>query len=276
MAARLSATERARVEALRSEGSAARTSLLGSVGIRRRCGASCAADATLTGAYRAEQAQAAAQARARRPRTPKLEADRGLASRVRRRLKRGWSPHAVSADLARCSQRVRAQTICRAAYSGCGLGPKAHKLLPRRRRRRRPRGRAAANGSPLGSSRPLRERPEAAADRTEPGHREGDLIVGKANRTAAATLVERTSRHTPVAPLAAQRHTPRPQPAAARGHRGQPQLDAPPTPPPATSRRHLHPTHSQPPVELAAVQRDYREVCFGHQGLRHVTRRRTA
>ena len=53
------------------------------------------------------------------------------------------------------------------------------------------------------------------------------------------------------ATLAAQRHAPGPQPAAARGHRGQPQLDAPPNTQLAISRRHLHSTHSQPPIELA-------------------------
>ena len=143
----------------------------------------------------------AAQRRARRPKVPKLEADRGLAGRVRYRLKRGWSPHSVSADLAAEGTRVCAETIYRAAYSGRALGAKAWKLLPRRRRCRRRRARSGHKASPLGRIRPLSGRPLGAADRSEPGHWKGDLIVGKANRSAAATLVERVSRHTLVVPL---------------------------------------------------------------------------
>ena len=153
------------------------------------------------GVYDAEAAQAHARQRARRPGALKLEADLPLAGAVRRRLARRWSPHAISADLAGAGRGVCAETIYRAAYSGCALGEGAWKDLPRRRRRRKPRGRRSEKASPLGSYRPLSERPAAAEDRSEPGHWEGDLIVGAANNSAAATLVERTSRHTLVVPL---------------------------------------------------------------------------
>ena len=48
----------------------------------------------------------------------------------------------------------------------------------------------------LGDFRPLAARPATADGRSEAGHWEGDLVVGKANQTAVATLIERTSRHT--------------------------------------------------------------------------------
>ena len=53
----------------------------------------------------------------------------------------------------------------------------------------------------LGEFRPLADRPAEAHSRAEPGHWEGDIIIGRANRTAVATLVERASRHTLVMPL---------------------------------------------------------------------------
>ena len=65
----------------------------------------------------------------------------------------------------------------------------------------KPQGRHARKPSPLGVFRPICERPAAVEDRSEAGHWEGDLIIGKNNRSAAVTLTERVSRQTLVAAL---------------------------------------------------------------------------
>ncbi len=136
-----------------------------------------------------------------RPKAAKLEAGPALAGEVNDRLGLCWSPHAISADLAAVGASVCAEAIYRAVCSGRCLGGDAWKCLPRQQRCRRRRSRRGDKASPLGEYRPLGERPAAAADRSEPGRWEGDLIIGANNKTAAAALVERTSHHALVVAL---------------------------------------------------------------------------
>ena len=63
------------------------------------------------------------------------------------------------------------------------------------RTRRQPRGRARSKGARIVGMTSISQRPADAAGRKVPGHWEGDLVIGKAGKTAMGTLVERNSRY---------------------------------------------------------------------------------
>ena len=71
------------------------------------------------------------------------------------------------------------------------------------RRKRKPAHHEEARGT-IAEMLSIEERPREVADRTVPGHWEGDLILGKQQRTALGTLVERTTRYTILVPLNAK------------------------------------------------------------------------
>jgi transposase, IS30 family len=162
--------------------------------------------------YRAVAARRAAAEARRRPKPRKLDADPQLRAEVIRRLRAGHSPDQVAGRL---RYDHPGQQACRvsheAIYTWIYALPKGelerHGILLRSgRTQRRPRGRRSSPGARIVGMTSIDARPAEATDRAVPGHWEGDLVIGKAGKTAMATLVERTSRYTvPVALPAGRR-----------------------------------------------------------------------
>jgi IS30 family transposase len=153
--------------------------------------------------YRAVPAQAAAEARSRRPKARKLEHE-PLRTAVQDRLEQRHSPQQIARRLRREfpddeAMQASHETIYRALFVQ-GRGSLRRELatcLRTGRAIRRPRRRIDGRSDPdrrIPDKVMISERPAEAADRAVPGHWEGDLILGKANRSAIGTLVERTTR----------------------------------------------------------------------------------
>jgi IS30 family transposase len=148
-------------------------------------------------------AQAAAEDRARRPKTRKLEHE-PLRVRVEADLAEKWSPQEIAGRLRREfpddeAMQVSHETIYRALFVQ-GRGQLRRELtacLRTGRAIRRPRRRVDGRADPdrrIPDKVMISDRPAEAADRAVPGHWEGDLILGKNNRSAIGTLVERSTR----------------------------------------------------------------------------------
>jgi len=92
--------------------------------------------------------------------------------------------------------RVSHETIYECLYlQARGALRTALKIALRQGRARRvTRSRAASTRGKIKDMVNISERPAEAADRAVPGFWEGDLIIGKGNKSQIATLVERTTR----------------------------------------------------------------------------------
>jgi IS30 family transposase len=153
-------------------------------------------------AYRASTAHWQATRRAARPKPAKLATDATLRAWVAARLAQYWSPRQIAATTTTTfpdqpEMWVSHETIYQALYvqSRGGLRRELTACLRTGRVLRRPRTHA---GRPVRARFPdmvmISERPAEVADRAVPGHWEGDLIMGRANRSAIGTLVERSTR----------------------------------------------------------------------------------
>jgi IS30 family transposase len=168
-----------------------------------------------SGQYRPFAAQRLAAGRRVRPGRGKLVCDAVLRKFVADRLDKRWSPeqisHALRAEFPDDPDRqLVPETIYQAIYRPelGGLRRDLPRVLRTGRRRRKPRRRPDARrpGSLVDMSM-IHQRSAEAIDRVVPGHWEGDLITGAANRSAIGTLVERTSRYVILLHLPGGRHT---------------------------------------------------------------------
>lgn len=147
------------------------------------------------GRYRPHHAEQAARLRAVRPRTRRIAGDGVLADTVQRLLAKRWSPEQVAHELRVLFEGQPLRWLCKESiYQAIYDAAVAIITRPARRRRRRRRLQGLQRRGRLTAMRMIDERPAVAEDRVQPGHWEGDLIMGAGNRSAIGTLVERTTR----------------------------------------------------------------------------------
>ena len=159
--------------------------------------------------YEVHSANTQARERRHRPRRQcKLSPDSELWQVVTEMLAKGWSPQQIAAKLKanwpdEPEWQVSHETIYLAIYAyprgelkrqligylRQGQGKRRRRTVDKTRRERYP---AEQN---------IRHRPEEVEGRQVPGHWESDLVMGANNRSAVATMVERTSRFVILAKL---------------------------------------------------------------------------
>ncbi len=161
--------------------------------------------------YRAVRAHQLAHRWAHRPRKPrKLSVQPRLRTEVFTLLAQRWSPEQIARGLRqRYPDEPAMQISHEAIYTYLYVLPRGTlkreviRYLRRRHRFRRPH-KVRLKPRPIQEFISIDERPGEVADRTVPGHWEGDLLVGQANASALGTLVERTTRFTLLVPLTAR------------------------------------------------------------------------
>lgn len=159
------------------------------------------------GIYRPFEAQRAAARKRARPRPARISSNPELYEVVASLLAQRWSPQQICRDLrARFPDQrgmwLSPETIYRAIYQPNSTlrrpspgRPAARSPLRTGRDHRRAQVRAGHRRRRFAATMTsIHDRPFPPEDRSEPGHWEGDLIVGPAHRSAIGTLVERQSR----------------------------------------------------------------------------------
>ena len=162
--------------------------------------------------YRAAAAHAQATHASRRPRRPrKVVVQARLRARVQAKLRQRWAPEQIAKWLVTeypndAPMRLSHETIYTYLYvlPRGELKQELLRCLRHRRKYRRTRRAVHDRRGLIPDMISIEERPAEVADRTVPGHWEGDLIMGRRHASALGTLVERTTRFTLLVPLRAK------------------------------------------------------------------------
>ena len=167
-----------------------------------------------SGQYRAFSGHLRARKRSssRRKNKRKLEKNKRLLSIVRSKLALYWSPHQIAQYLKKhyvCpDMKVSGETIYTYIYvlPRGRLRKELSQCLRRAHKKRRKEGQSQkGQTSDLEDMISIEERPAEVANRSIPGHWEGDLIIGGKRQSALGTLVERTTRTVILVPLKSKR-----------------------------------------------------------------------
>jgi len=160
--------------------------------------------------YRASKAQDRAKRNASKRKSGKyrLNDSPRLWSYIRKKLKKKWSPRQIAEELEidyplDMTMRITPETIYTYIYvlPRGTLKKELTACLRRNHKRRHKQSREVKIERKLEDMLSIEERPKEVEDRIIPGHWEGDLIVGKYNKSALGTLVERTTRTTILIPI---------------------------------------------------------------------------
>jgi IS30 family transposase len=162
--------------------------------------------------YRAAAVHAEAAAAAQAPRRPRtLAVHQRLWAVVQARLAQRWSPEQIARWLRTAYPDDATMRISHEAiYTYLYVLPRGElkatllRCLRQRRKHRKRRGTTHDRRGQIPDMLSIEERPAEVADRTVPGHWEGDLLMGRRHASALGTLVERTTRFTLLVPLRGQ------------------------------------------------------------------------
>ena len=162
------------------------------------------------GSYRAIRAQNRARRNASKRKSGKFKLNDNpkLWLYIRQKLKKKWSPRQIAEELEKdyswdMTMRISPEAIYTYIYilPRGALKKELTACLRQNHKRRHKQSRGVKMERNIEDMLSIEERPKEVEDRIIPGHWEGDLIIGKNNRSALGTLVERTTRTTILVPV---------------------------------------------------------------------------